>query len=178
MDRTFFLVPQLLNPEMANRTVNFARDKKPDDDEDDRSIAPLVKAATYADKMDEKMARPKRRRGAVLLTGGRMEAVRAALTEVHQGALMQMCTSHGDSPLHRAVRKHDVQLVSLISQQCHRAALDCEVRASAGGLVGPARTSGGRERVRERVVRCMCACAYLRVCVWRCGCRTEWVKLH
>ncbi len=111
------------------KTKTFRRDKKSDDEEDDVSIAPLVKPATYIDKMDEKMARPKRRRGAVLISHGRVESVRAAMSEVGQGALMQMCTAHGDNPLFRAIRKHDVQLVSLISQQCHRVALNCEVRS-------------------------------------------------
>ncbi len=48
---------------------------------------------------------------------------------MRQGALLQSCVAHGDNPLFRAIRKRDTQLVSLISQQCHKVALNCEVRA-------------------------------------------------
>jgi hypothetical protein len=41
------------------------------EDVEEGGIAALVKPATYIDKMDEKLARPKRRRGAILVSSGR-----------------------------------------------------------------------------------------------------------
>jgi hypothetical protein len=58
----------------------------------------------------------------------RVCVVQAAATEVTRGSLLQMCVSHGDSPLIRAVRKNDIQLVSAIASRLHPKALDEEVR--------------------------------------------------
>jgi hypothetical protein len=57
----------------------------------------------------------------------RIPALQDALSEVRSGAIVEMCTAHGDNPLFRAIRHRDLQLVSLIAQQCHAIALNCEV---------------------------------------------------
>ena len=82
---------------------------------------------TYKDQIDVKLARPKRRRGAVLLSKGRASELRSQLSGLRGGALIRMCVVHGDNPLIRAIRKRNTQLVAIIASQCSSYALNAEV---------------------------------------------------
>jgi hypothetical protein len=51
----------------------------------------------------------------------------ANVAKAGSGALIQMCIQHGTNPLMRAIAKNELKLVAIISKQCHRVALNCEV---------------------------------------------------
>ena len=115
---------QIANPDDQETIKRYAATGQLDNGND--FVEKLKMKATYVDPEEKRLARPRRRRGAILFSQPRMESLMKGLTEVKGGALVQMCSLHGTNPLFRAIAKNDLQLVALVAKQCSRIALNTE----------------------------------------------------